>query len=142
ESLNNLREALATNQFVLVMGPAGAGKSALAAEGAEMVASPENVFCFHSEELNHPHLDAALQAAGLRDLNPEEWPDALPFEQRVLLIEAVERLHQLAGSKEAFSQLLRVVAADRRWRIIVTCRDYLVDHARDTWGEPGDWGGV
>ena len=137
--LEDLREALSAGQFTLVTGPAGSGKSALAAEAAETFAKSENVFCFQSEELAHPHLDAALQAAGLRDLNPEEWTDALPFEPRVLLIEALERLLQSTGSHEALAQLLRVVSADRRWRVIVTCRDYLADHVRDTWSAPGGW---
>jgi len=137
--LEDLREALSAGQFTLVTGPAGSGKSALAAEAAEAFARPENVFCFQSEELAHPHLDAALQTGGLRDLNAEEWTDALPFEPRVLVIEALERLLQSTGSQEALTQLLRVVSADRRWRVIVTCRDYLADHVRDTWGVPGGW---
>ena len=136
---DDLQEALSANQCILVTGPAGSGKSALAIEAAEKYAKLENVFCFQSEELAHPHLDTALQAARLRDLNAEEWSDALPFEPRVLLIEALERLLQSTGSREAFTQLLRIVAADRRWRVIVTCRDYLADHVRDTWNTPAGW---
>ena len=137
--LEDLREALSASHFTLVTGPPGAGKSALATEVAETFAKPENVFCFQSEELAHPHLDAALQAGGLRDLNAEEWSDALPFEARILLIEALERLLQSSGSQEALSQLLRIAAADRRWRVIFTCRDYLADHVRDTWNVPDGW---
>jgi hypothetical protein len=137
--LGVLREVLPDNKFILVTGPAGSGKSALVVEAAETFAKPENVFCFQSEELAHSHLDAALQSAGLRDLNAEEWADALPFEQRVLMIEAFERLLQSTGSMEAVKQLLRIVAADSRWRIIVTCRDYLSDHVRDAWNVPGGW---
>jgi hypothetical protein len=137
--LEDLREALSSSQFTLVTGPPGGGKSAVAAEVAETFAKPENVFCFKSEELAHPHLDAALQAGGLRDLNAEEWSDALPFEPRILLIEALERLLQSSGSREALSQLLRIVAADRRWRVIVTCRDYLADHVRDVCTVPDGW---
>jgi hypothetical protein len=137
--LGVLGEALSDNKFILVTGPAGTGKSALAVEAAEKFVKPENVFCFQSEEFAHPHLDAALQAAGLRDLNAEEWTDALPFEPRVLVIEALERLFQTTGSREAVAQLLRIVFADRRWRVIFTCRDYLADHVRDTWSVPGDW---
>ena len=135
----NLRKALSTNQFALVAGPPGSGKSGLAIEVAETITRPENVFCFQSEELAHAHLDAALQAGGLRDLNAEEWSDALPLEPRVLVIEALERLLQTSGSREALTQLLRVVAADRRWHVIVTCRDYLGDHIRDTWAVPDGW---
>jgi hypothetical protein len=137
--LGVLRQAIADNKFVLVTGPAGTGKSAIAVEAAELHAKPENVFCFQAEELAHPHLDAALHASGLRELNSEEWADALPFEPRVLLIEAFERLLQSIGHREAVTQLLRIVAADSRWRIVVTCRDYLADHVRDAWNVPGDW---
>lgn len=137
--LESLLGSLSANQFTLVLGPPGSGKSALAAEAAENFAKPENVFCFQSEEFAHAHLDAALLAAGLRDLNAEEWSDALPFEPRVLLIDALERLLQSTGSREALKQILRVAAADRRWRVIVTCRDYLTDHVRETWDVPGGW---
>ena len=138
-ALGDIWTALPDNQCILVTGPAGSGKSALAIEAAEKFAKPESVFCFHSEELAHPHLDAALQAGGLRDLNAEEWSDSLPFEPRVLLIESLERLLQSTGSREALAQLLRIVVADRRWRVIVTCRDYLADHVRDAWTTPAGW---
>ena len=137
--LESLRSCLSDGKFILVTGPAGCGKSALALEGADQIAASDNIFCFQSEEFAHPHLDNALQAAGLRDLNAEEWTDALPFEPRVLVIEAVERLLQANGSREAFTQLLRLAANDRRWTVIVTCRDYLADHLRDAWPVDGGW---
>lgn len=138
-ALESLRTSLADGRFVLVTGPAGCGKSALALEGADQHAETQDIFCFQAEEFAHPHLDNALQAAGLRDLNPEEWTDALPFGRRVLYVEAAERLLQTSGSWEAFSQLLDVAAKDRRWLVVVTCRDYLADHLRATWLVEGGW---
>jgi hypothetical protein len=137
--LQDFRTRLSAGRFVLVTGPAGSGKSALALEGADSVVQPDNIFCFQSEEFAYPHLDNALQAAGLRDLNAEEWADALPFDRRVLFVEAAERLLQSSRSREAFTQLLRITATDRRWSVVVTCRDYLADHVRDTWEVEGGW---
>ena len=137
--LQDLRSRFTEARFVLVTGPAGCGKSALALEGAGCIALPENIFCFQSEEFAQPHLDNALQAAGPRDLTAQEWQDALPFERRVLFIEAAERLLQSNGSREAFAQLLRVAASDRRWLVMVTCRDYLADHLRTAYSVEGGW---
>src|SRR5205814_1091328 len=64
---------------------------------------------------------------------------ALPFEPRVLVIEALERLLQSSASCEALTQLFGLVIKDRRWRVIVTCRDYLADHVRDAWNAVPSW---
>lgn len=134
--------ALLESQFILVKGPAGSGKSALAIASAEKIALKENIFPFQSEEFAYPHLDTALHAAGLTDVSPNEWQDALPFQPRVLVIESVERLLQSSASREALNQLLHLVSDDRRFKVIATCRDYLADHVLDQWGAFGNWNTV
>jgi hypothetical protein len=49
--------------------------------------------------------------------------------RKVLVVESVERLLE-AATRDAFTDLLTLVANDRSWQVILTCRDYSADLVR------------
>ncbi|MGJ8656079.1 MAG: hypothetical protein ACSHX6_06490 [Akkermansiaceae bacterium] len=132
-----LKELLASSRFTLVTGTPGCGKSSLAVEVSEDLYLPENIYCFSSDQFNYPHLHTALEAIGLSEISPSEWADATPFENKVILIDSLERVFQSQSSFLAFEQLLQLISSDRRWHIIATCRDYYLPHIQSKWFE--DW---
>lgn len=119
-----IRRFLDESRLVLIKGAAGSGKSAIALQAADEMAGSPHVFCFGAEEFLHAHLDAALQAAGLRQVSFDQWSAILPSTHPTLVVDGVERLLQRDDSREAFSDLVRAVKRDTRWRLVLTCRDY------------------
>ncbi len=121
--IDTLHEALVRSPIVLVEGSAGSGKSAVALQGADELVGSDNVFCFVAEEFLHPHLDTAMQAAGLREVSFGDMPALSSGQHRVVIVDAVERILQRTESREAFVELLRAAQADRSCRVLLTCRD-------------------
>lgn len=121
--IDTLHESLLRSPIVLVEGNPGSGKSAVALQGADELVGTDNVFCFAAEEFLHPHLDAAMQAAGLREVRFGDLPALSSGQHRVVIVDAVERLLQRTESREAFVELMRAAQADRSCRVLLTCRD-------------------
>ena len=120
---------LESTQVVVVSGPAGIGKSAVVLDAIAFLSGDHFAFGFRAEEFAQPHLDAALQngqipanAATLRAILASQH-------RKVLLIESVERLLE-KSTRDAFSDLLKLAAADESLRIVLTCRDYSTDLVR------------
>lgn len=129
EALATLVEAVSESAIVLVTGPAGSGKSALAKLAIESLSEAAFVLAFRAEELAAVHLDQALLHAQI-PTNAETLNAVLAGQARkVLLIESVERLLE-ATYREAFDDLLRMCADGGTWQIIITCRDYSLDDVR------------
>src|SRR6266849_115456 len=124
-----LLELLAENQVVVVTGPAGFGKSALARNAIELLG--RDVFCltFRAEEFATSHIDHALQRAQV-PINAQRLLGLLAGQARkVILVESVERLLE-ASVRDAFSDLLRLAQRDRGIQLLLTCRDYSLDTVR------------
>lgn len=122
-------QELESNQVVLISGPAGSGKSSIAKDVITVLATEHFTFAFRAEEFAHPHLDGTLQssqvpanAAMLRAILASQ-------DRKILLVESVERLLEKL-TRDAFNDLLTLVATDRSWRLILTCRDYSADLVR------------
>ena len=126
---------IAESPLVLVTGPAGFGKSALAKLAISRMADSAIVLAFSAEELAAPHLDQALLQAQI-PANAKTLDALLAGQSRkILLIESVERLLE-ASSRDAFHDLLTMCAADSSWQIVLTCRDYSVDIVRSSLLDP------
>ena len=119
---------LESNQVVVVSGAAGVGKSAVAK--AAILSEDCFAFGFRGEEFAQAHLDLTLLNAGV-PVGASALRAVLAAQDRVvLLIESVERLLETT-SQDALSDLLGLVASDKRLRIVLTCRSYSADAVRE-----------
>jgi hypothetical protein len=130
-----LLQDIAESPLMLVTGPAGFGKSALAKLAISHLADSAIVLAFSAEEFAVPHLDQALLQAQI-PTNAKTLDALLAGQTRkILLIESVERLLE-ASSRDAFQDFLTMCAADSSWQVILTCRDYSVDIVRSSLLDP------
>ena len=49
--------------------------------------------------------------------------------RKVMLVESIERLLE-KSTRDAFTDLLTLMAKDKSWQLLLTCRDYAVDLVR------------
>jgi hypothetical protein len=122
-------EHLESTQVVLVSGAAGSGKSGIAKDAIGLLGADHFAFAFRAEEFAHPHFNESLHRNQI-PANATMLGAILAGQGRkVMLIESVERLLE-ASTRDAFTDLLTLVAKDRSWQIILTCRDYSADLVR------------
>ncbi len=134
-------EATATHQVVLVTGPAGGGKSAIGKEVATLLARNHFAFAFRVEEFAEAHIDTAFRASQI-PATPKRVQELLASQGRKLVvIESVERLLE-KPTRDAFSDLMMLAAADNNLQILLTCRDYSVEQVRASFLQPAGIGHV
>jgi hypothetical protein len=127
--IQDLLQQLEQSRVLLIAGPAGSGKSAVAKELVNFFAGDHYVVAFRAEELARAHFDETLQLAQIPVRAAAMRAVLAAQPRKILLIESVERLLE-APTREAFSHLLSIVGDDTTWRLILTCRDYSVDLLR------------
>lgn len=133
--VQNVLSVLETAQVVLVSGPAGSGKSVIGKDVASLLSQDHFVFGFRVEEFAQAHIDTTL-SAGQIPTNAETLGAILAAQGRkAVLIESAERLLEKT-TRDAFSDLMTLAAADRGLYIILTCRDYSVDQVRASFLQP------
>jgi hypothetical protein len=126
--VSSILQVLGESQIVVVTGPSGVGKSALAKMVVGSLERDQFVFAFRAERFAASHIDDALKAAGLP--TSEELRAVLAAQPRkILLIESGEKLLE-ASTRGAFADLVRLVCRDPSWQLLITCRDYSVDALR------------
>jgi len=123
-------EQMESSQVVLVSGPAGSGKSGIAKDVIGILAADHYAFSFRAEEFAHPHFDETLLSNQIPANAAMLGAILAGQDRKVVLIESVERLLE-ASTRDAFTDLLTLVARDKSWRLVVTCRDYSADLVRD-----------
>src|SRR5207248_1253695 len=122
-------EQLEEARVLVVSGPAGSGKSAVAKEVTGILAEDHLVFAFRAEEFAKPHLDATLHAAQVPASASQLAALLAGQARKTILVESVERLLE-AATRDAFTDLLSLIAADKSWRLLLTCRDYSAELVR------------
>ena len=127
--VHGVLEQLESDRVVVVTGKAGSGKSAVAKDALSILADSHFVFCFRAEELARAHLDETLLQARVSCGAVALASILAGQDRKIMLVESVERLLE-ASTRDAFSDLLRLVDKDPSWRLLLTCRDYSVDLVR------------
>jgi conflict system STAND superfamily ATPase len=129
ELVQDVIDQLQDSRVVVITGAAGCGKSAVAKNVVEQLSKDQFAFSFRAEEFTQPHIDITLQQAQI-GINAETLRAILAGQDRKLvLIESVERLLE-KSTRDAFSDLLRIVAGDASFQLVLTCRDYSADQVR------------
>lgn len=119
-------EKIVENRIIVLSGPAGNGKSAVAKIILEQLDEQYFSFVFRSEEFACSHLDETLHKSGL-GISGEGLSALLAGQRKkIILIESVERLLE-ASVRDSFSDLLRLIEKDNSWKLVVTCRSYSID---------------
>jgi hypothetical protein len=123
---------------VLVTGPAGIGKSVIASKLHDAASLDTLALAFRADSLATPHLATSAQQVGL---NLRSLVRLFALHPRKLLwIESAERLFEKSRpEREAFMDLLRLVARAGGWKLIITCREYSAEKLRTAFLEPAGW---
>ncbi len=111
------------SRFVVITGPAGSGKSAIAKDVFIRLTQDCTGFCLDASELARPHIDETLVAAHIPVNHAELAGIFVSQRRKLVLIESVERLLE-ASDRAAFTHLLRMIEDDPTWHLVLTCRDY------------------
>ncbi|WP_428306710.1 NACHT domain-containing protein [Lacipirellula sp.] len=128
EVQSKVASAIADSRVVIVSGPAGVGKSAVAKHVVEELLQDHFVFSFRAEEFATAHLDTTLRNAGVK-IPADELQGILAAQSRKLvLVESVERLLEHA-TRDAFSDLLQILN-DKGINLVLTCRSYSLEIVR------------
>jgi tRNA A37 threonylcarbamoyladenosine biosynthesis protein TsaE len=124
-------QSLESEQVVLVTGTAGSGKSGVAKDAISTLAVDHFVFSFRAEEFAQPHFDATLHSGNIQTSAANLSAILAGQTRKIILVESVERLLE-KPTRDAFTDLLRLVKRDGSWRLVITCRDYSSDTVRDS----------
>lgn len=122
---SKLEAAAAAHQAVLLVGPAGSGKSVLGSDYIVGAAKPDSNFVFAAEEFKASHIDQVLSQANI-DLSWQELSELLPLHRKTILVDGLERLLE-SSDRAALKDLLLTAKQDKTISLIVTCRDYYAE---------------
>lgn len=110
-------------------------KSAIAKDVVSILAQDHVAFAFRAEEFAKAHIDEVLQAAQVGATAATLAAILAGQVRKVVLIESVERLLEKT-TRDAFSDLMGLVADDPELRVILTCRDYSLELVRASFLQP------
>jgi len=109
--IDQIASSLDKNQFTVVTGPAGTGKSAAVILALQSISSNDPLFVFQGMEFARQHLDQALAELRVTEALTQISSLFALHGRKLLLIESVEKLLE-APDRDAFAMLLETVAKD------------------------------
>lgn len=115
--------AIEAKHVVLIVGPAGSGKSVIGKEAVAFLAREFLAFGFRVEEFAVAHIDETLHNSQIPARATELQAILGAQGRKVLVIESVERLLE-KPTRDAFSDLMTLAQGDDGLGILMTCRDY------------------
>ena len=127
--VQQVTEQLESAQVILISGPAGSGKSAIAKDVLRLISNDYFTFSFRAEEFARAHLDETLQAVQISSNAATLGAIVAGQDRKVLLVESIERLLE-ESTRNAFADLLTLVKKDTSWHLVLTCRDYSISHVQ------------
>lgn len=118
--LAQANQSLAEIQVVALTGPPGSGKSALAKAIVQVQTDDHVCLSFRAEEFAQSHIDRVLPNL----ITGQRLEAALGAQERVLVhVESLERLLE-HPTRDAFTDLIRIVKRHQNVRLLLTCRNY------------------
>lgn len=130
-----LRDRMEEHRVLIVAGAAGAGKSALVKSMVEQIEVERPVLAFQAVEFAKAHVNDTL-ASTQAPLNARALISLLAaHDETVIFVDGVERLLE-HSTRDAFAQLLKIVADIPSLRLVLTCRDYSVETVRSAFLAP------
>jgi hypothetical protein len=87
------------------------------------------VFGFRAEEFASSHFNETLSNNQIPASAAQLSAIIAGQGRKVMLVESVERLLE-ASTRDAFTDLLTLLASDDSWQLVLTCRDYSADIVR------------
>jgi len=130
ELCTQLLQSLERSHVVVITGPPGSGKSAIAKEVVEKLSQNHLALSFRAEVFATVHLDETLHNMQIpAPITSKSLFSLLALRSRKLvLVESIERLLE-RSNRDAFSDFLGKILKDDDWKMILTCRDYSLDLA-------------
>ena len=120
EAIAEVATAIAEKQVVVISGPPGYGKSALAKQVVQQQSNDHLCLSFRAEEFAESHIDRALPGS----ITGQRFSILVGAQKKVLLhVESLERLLEHTV-REAFLHLVELVRKLPNVRLLLTCRDY------------------
>ncbi len=126
EKLEELSKVSVMNQFTVVSGGAGAGKSALVKDYIERFYDDVEVFVFKAEQFNEIALPHVFTKLGVNNSITDIVGSIGYLKEKLIVIDSLEKLLE-ANPENAFQQFLTKIKAYKDVKVIMTSRAYAVN---------------